>query len=693
MRRIDSLSKNVMKLEMLDQFEEMTEKNIKSDASVYFFEVAWEVVNKVGGIYTVIRSKAPVSVEEFGDRFIMLGPYKPQTANVEFEEMELPDNALKKAVLQMRSHGLGVFYGRWLVAGYPQVILFDMGSVSSRLGEFRSAFYNDTSISVPFEDVECNDAILFGNLVVWLLAEFRSNSLGETSIIAHFHEWMCGIGLILSRTRGIDCTTIFTTHATLLGRYLCAGEIDFYNNINNFALDKEAGDRGIYHRYCMERAAANFAHVFTTVSDITGVEAEALVKRKPDCITPNGLNVQKYTAIHEFQNMHAQSKEKIHEFLRGHFSGHCDFDFDKTLCFFLAGRYEYSNKGADMFLEALARLNYFLQAENSDVTVVAFIIMPGEINNYNVESLRGQAVAKQLRDSVKQIQEKIGKQIYKTCLSGKLPDNEELMDSEDTVKLKRAIFLAQRKNLPPICTHNMVNDVKDKVLTKLRACKLFNHHHDRVKVIFHPEFLNVTSPILPMEYDDFVRGCHLGVFPSYYEPWGYTPAECTVMGVPSVTTNLSGFGCFMEKHIIDPHSFGIYVIDRRWKGPEESLQQLTSVLINFCKLERRQRIILRNRTERLSDLLDWKNLGVYYMKARFLALYRKWPERHPYNEENLRIKKPLSLSRASSAPGTPLGSSRNSPSTSRRCSDSETETEIEPVFDADAEDEYGQRME
>ncbi|CAG2121622.1 unnamed protein product, partial [Medioppia subpectinata] len=150
----------------------------------------------------------------------------------------------------------------------------------------------------------------------------------------------------------------------------------------------------------MERAAANSAHVFTTVSDITGLEAEHLLKRKPDIITPNGLNVKKFAALHEFQNLHANSKEKIHQFIRGHFYGHYDFDLEKTLYFFIAGRYEFSNKGADVFIESLARLNHYLKSTGSDVTVVAFLIFPGKTNNFNVDSLRGQAIAKQLRDTI-----------------------------------------------------------------------------------------------------------------------------------------------------------------------------------------------------------------------------------------------------------------------------------------------------
>ncbi|KAH1000276.1 hypothetical protein HUJ04_000195 [Dendroctonus ponderosae] len=455
--------------------------------------------------------------------------------------------------------------------------------------------------------------ISFYNIVSGAQFKQAAQQDGEDTppkIVVHFHEWQAGVGLIAVRTRHIAVATVFTTHATLLGRYLCAGNTDFYNNLDKFAVDEEAGKRQIYHRYCMERAATHLAHTFTTVSDITGYEAEHLLKRKPDVITPNGLNVKKFSALHEFQNLHALSKEKIHEFVRGHFYGHFDFDLDKTLYFFIAGRYEFGNKGADLFIEALARLNHYLKSAHPDITVVAFMIFPTKTNNFNVESLRGHAVTKSLRDSIVDIQSKVGKRMYEVCLSGRLPAGADLLTKEELVRLKRCIYSLQRDGLPPVTTHNIIDDWNDPVLSHVRRCNLFNTAEDRVKIVFHPEFLSTTNPLFGLDYEEFVRGCHLGVFPSYYEPWGYTPAECTVMGIPSITTNLSGFGCFMQDHIADPQSYGIYIVDRRYIGLEDSVKQLAHFMYDFARLSRRQRIIQRNRTERLSDMLDWRNLGV-----------------------------------------------------------------------------------
>ena len=178
---------------------------------------------------------------------------------------------------------------------------------------------------------------------------------------------------------------------------------------------------------------------------------------------------------------------------------------------------------------------------------------------------------------------------------------------------------------PPITTHNVCEEAKDPVMMALKRCKLLNDPDDRVKVVFHPDFLNSDNPLLGLSYEEFVRGCHLGVFPSYYEPWGYTPAECTVMGIPSVTSNLSGFGSFVEEHVVDPSSYGIYVVDRKFKSVEETVKSLAQTMFDFSQLSRRQRIIMRNRTERLSDMLDWKKLGIYYTQARAQALAKTFP--------------------------------------------------------------------
>jgi len=639
-----------------------------SDQNRWCFETAWEVANKVGGIYTVIRSKTGVSVTEMGDQYVLLGPYKETHARQEIEEEDFPQyHPLGQAVASQReTHGYKIHCGRWLVEGNPQVILFDVSSAAHKLAQFKHELYEGGGIGIPGDDPETEEVLIFGFMVAQFIADFRCKSEAYSDlpprIVTHFHEWMAGVGLIMTRMWKVNVATVFTTHATQLGRHLCAGSTDFYNNLSTFNVDVEAGTRGFYHRYCLERASASLAHIFTTVSEITGLEAEHLIKRKPDVITPNGLNVVR--DLHEFQNLHAKSKEKINEFVRGHFYGHFDFDLDKTLFFFTAGRYEFGNKGADIFIESLARLNYYLKKSGSETTVVAFLIFPTKTNSFNVESLRGHAITKGMKDTIDHIEKDIGTRLYDMCLRGQIPEPNDLITKGDLVKLKRCIYAAQNPSLPPITTHNIVDDANDPVMNALRRCQLFNDRSDRVKVIFHPEFLSSTNPLFGLDYNEFVRGCHMGVFPSYYEPWGYTPAECTIMGIPSVTTNLSGFGCFMEEHVTDPQSYGIYIVDRRKKALEESIKQLAEQMFDFTKLNRRQRIIQRNRTERLSDLLDWKNLGIYYRQARLQALQKVFPDIDYEEEMERKGVGRMNYPRPISEPPSPRESRAQSPARS-----------------------------
>ncbi|KAF9982637.1 hypothetical protein BGZ65_002638 [Modicella reniformis] len=602
------------------------------------FEIAWEVANKVGGIYTVLKSKAPVTCHEYGDRYTMIGPLSYKTAPLEVETLEPDTPSLRLTLESMKERGVKFLYGRWLIEGAPKVLLFDTGSVYHKLDEWKGDLWEVAGIPSPPNDHETNEAILFGYLVAWFLGEnvtalYNNNTNNNNNIvfhfsvassipngtqktqkhenapitdikgiervfvthetkpavIAHFHEWLAGVGIALCRKRHIDVTTIFTTHA-------------------------------------ISRAATHCCDVFTTVSHITAYEAEHLLKRKPDGVLPNGLNVVKFSAMHEFQNLHAVSKDRIHDFVRGHFYGHYDFDLDNTLYFFTAGRYEYRNKGLDMFVESLHRLNEKLKAIGSTTTVVAFVITPAETHSFTVETLKGQAVVKQLKETVHDISKRMETRLFEKAARGGDVSQTEFLTQADQVLLKRRTFALKRSTLPPIVTHNMANDDADPVLNQLRRVGLFNHPSDRVKIVFHPEFLNSNNPLFGLDYEEFVRGCHLGVFPSYYEPWGYTPAECTVMGVPSITTNLSGFGCFMDDNIVDSSEYGIYIVDRRMKSVEESIQQLADQMLMFCQKTRRQRINQRNRTERLSDLLDWKRMGLEYIKARQLALRRAYPD-------------------------------------------------------------------
>ncbi|MDH5610609.1 MAG: glycosyltransferase, partial [Cyclobacteriaceae bacterium] len=567
--------------------------NRKSVNDSLLLEIAWEVLNQVGGIYTVIRSKAPTATQKWNANYCLIGPYVRQNVTAEFEPVENSRDPFYKAVLLMREMGLSVHYGIWLVSGRPRTVLFDIGSVMPRLGEIKYFLWEKHGISLPDHDPLLQDVIAFGEMVRIFLTKLCSPQLTKKKIIAHFHEWMAASGLPSIRQDRLPITTVFTTHATLLGRYLAMNDPLFYDHLPFLDWQKEATHFNIEPSVKIERAAAHGAHVFTTVSEVTAEECRRLLGRDPDLVLPNGINNVRFEALHEFQNLHLEYKTKIHQFTMAHFFSSYTFDLNKTMYFFTSGRYEYLNKGYDLTLEALARLNHRLIQEKSDVTVVMFFITKRPFYSINAEILQSRALLEEFKYTLDAISKQVNDRLLQEAMSQKetvLPEMSNLVEDYWKLRYRRTLQSWKSDRLPSVVTHNLVDDATDEILNFLRTSNLINHKDDRVKVIYHPDFIQYTNPLFSMEYDQFVRGCHLGVFPSYYEPWGYTPLECVARGVPSVTSDLAGFGDYVAKNMKDHRKHGLYVIRRNKKSFDEAANQLANRMYSFVHLQRRERI-------------------------------------------------------------------------------------------------------
>lgn len=597
-----------------------------SSENSLLIEVAYEVANQVGGIYTVMRSKAPSMIDKWGDRYCMLGPYFHDKASAVFEPTELPDTPIGKAVQSMRDQGFEVHYGTWLVTGRPKVVLFNPYSVYNRLGEIKYLLWEHHGIPTPGEDDLINQVVALGYLVKTFFMELQRPEIkGEKAIIAHCHEWMAGTAIPGIRREAPDIKVVFTTHATMLGRYLAMNDPEFYDHLEAFDWIAEARHFNIETQVRIERAAAHGSHVFTTVSEVTGRECEFLLGRKPDIYLPNGLNIRRFAISHEIQNVHQKHKEVIHNFVMGHFFHSYAFDLDKTLYFFTSGRYEYRNKGYDLTLEALARLNYRMQQANLDKTVVMFFITSRPCQSINPQVLANRNMMEKLKQTCDGIEEQLGDGLFLSSASrqdSRLPDLNEFVDDYWRLRYRRNIQAWKSNALPSVITHNIYDDDKDEVLGFLRNSNLVNNQHDRVKIVYHPEFVSPTSPLLGLEYGEFVRGCHLGIFPSYYEPWGYTPLECMASGVPSVTSDLAGFGEYVMNTMENPEERGLYVINRRSQNFDLAANQLADKLFSVIQMMRKDRITQRYVLERESEHFDWRNLTSYYNDAYELALTR-----------------------------------------------------------------------
>ncbi|MGK5082991.1 glycosyltransferase, partial [Bdellovibrionota bacterium FG-1] len=337
----------------------------------------------------------------------------------------------------------------------------------------------------------------------------------------------------------------------------------------------------------------------------------------------NGLNSKRFAAVHEFQNLHLIYKKRIQEFVMAHFFPSYTFDLSKTLHIFTSGRYEHRNKGFDLFIESLARLNWRLKAEKKDVTVIAFIVTRAQNFGFNGDTLKNQMFFREMRNQCETIASGVASKLLFESSTGIDPKNTSIVDEHELHALKRLTRAWKHADrLPTICTHQLENKFHDPVVNQLQTCGLVNRPEDPVKVVYHPEFMTAASPLLNLDYEQFVRGCHLGVFPSYYEPWGYTPEECAALGIPSVTSDLSGFGGFVREKIQKHAEKGLFVIDRRYRSFHESADQLADTIFKIMTMSMRERIELRNRVEAESVKFDWNELIPAYRRAQRIALAR-----------------------------------------------------------------------
>ena len=592
----------------------------------FLFESAWEVCNQVGGIYTVIRSKVPSVIEKWGkDNYCLIGPYFEDQADAHFDPATDYTTPIGKAVLEMQERGFDVHYGQWIISGRPNVVLFNPQSVFDKLGEIKNKIWENYHISLPDDDL-LNQVAALGYQVLEFFHYLNYSGFLQKTVIAHFHEWMAGLPIPGIRKDNLNIKTVFTTHATLLGRYLAMNDPEFYDHLPFYNWEVEAAKFNVKPIAEIERASAHGAHVFTTVSEITGLECTHLLGRTPDLLLPNGLNIERFEALHQIQNQHVQIKEQIHNFVMGHFFQSYSFDLDKTLYFFTSGRYEYQNKGYDLTLEALARLNYKLQQANIDVTVVTFFITRQPFYSFNPEVLQSKAQIEDVRLVCEEIKEQVGKRLYTQITSAEgpyeFPDLREMVDDYLRLKLRRNVQGWKTHQLPKVVTHTLKDDKKDEILNFLRTSNLVNNRHDKVKIVYHPDFISTANPLFKMDYTQFVRGCHLGIFPSMYEPWGYTPLECLASGLPSVTSDMAGFGDYVVNEIDDYEEKGMYIIKRRGKDFNETAENLANIMFEFAKLSRRDRIALRYKCEESSQHFDWSNLGRYYDEAYKMVVDR-----------------------------------------------------------------------
>ena len=581
------------------------------------FEVSWEVCNKVGGIYTVVKSKAARMAEAYGSSYFLIGPYFASKALGEFQE-EVPSEICRLPFEELKKDGIICHFGKWLIEGMPYAILIDFVNYRHKANGIKRELWDWYRIDSLRASEDYDEPVAWAYCAGMLLEKLAGCSQGK-KIVAHFHEWLSGVGLLYIKKKNVKIAAVFTTHATVLGRTLASSNIDLYNVWNKINPDNEVYKYNIEAKHLVEKNSAAFADVFTTVSEITGMEAEYLLKKKPDVLLPNGLDISKFPTFEELVIKHRLQRDRIREFMLYYFFPYHTFDLKETLIYFIAGRYEFHDKGIDIFIKALGRLNEKLRQAKSKKTIVAFIWVPANFRNIRPELLENKTLYQDVKDALEETLDDVEKNVVYSFVSDKKISKESLFDSDFLTEMKIRIGRFVKKGKPPLATHDLY-DENDTIYKAIIAANLKNEEADPVKIIYYPIYLSGADGLLNLNYYEAMQGSHLGIFPSYYEPWGYTPLEAGALGVASVTTDLAGFGRFFCTECAQKDPPGIYVLKRLNTKDEDVVNQLVEVIFNYAEFSKEERIANMLEARKVASMADWKSFVKNYIDAHNMAV-------------------------------------------------------------------------
>jgi glycogen(starch) synthase len=595
-----------------------TKKTLLLPQADFILEISWEVCNKIGGINTVLATKAAQMVKRYRNGYILVGPYFVEKSKYQFEEAPCGDK-FKEVFANLDSQGIHCRFGRWLIEGEPQVILVDFQSLWKNINQYKWELWNAYKIDSMESAFEFDEPVVWGYAVAKLVEQLKIADSGKKTVI-HCHEWLAGAALLFAKKLCGGVNSVFTTHATTLGRSMAFNGRDFYSGIDKIDHLKEAYGYHVQAKHLLERAAALESTVFTTVSEITGIECQYFLGRIPDVLLPNGLDVGGYLSFEEAAIKHRVQRARIRELLFYNFFPHYTFDLKNTQFYFMMARYEYHAKGIDSFIKALGGLNRRLKNENSRKTIVAFLWVPAKTKGINSDISENRGNYFDVKEFVEENSGNLVESFLYSLFAGRdLKDTDVFDDDEPHRDLERRLKKTRRPGDPLICTHDLEYR-DDAILKGLGEAGLGNKKDDRVKVVFYPAYLTGTDKLLNLNVREAIQGCHLGVFPSYYEPWGYTPLEAAAEGVPAITSDLSGVGRFINKLPRDSQCPGIFVVNNDGKKEEDVVSQLEGMLYDYAMLPRAERVKNKINARELVNYCDWENLAENYIEAHNKAI-------------------------------------------------------------------------
>jgi glycogen synthase len=589
------------------------------DATV--LEVSYEVANKVGGIYTVLVSKMSYALDNVSS-YYTVGPYYAEKAKKEFSE-EKPPAQLASIFSRLEAeHGIKCFYGRWKVEGSPRAILVEPGRLRQKADEVKFSLWKEYGVDSWGVDDWFNEPVLWSRAVGMMLQEMEKSGFLKGDTIVHFHEWLSGAGLLHLKSGKSPLPCVFTTHSTVLGRTIAeTGREDLYQIINKGTASPKdkAYEYGVQAKHMLEKAMAEKCDVFTTVSETTANECEYILGRRPDVVLSNGLDMRKFPGKENAAAMHKACSVRMKTFLLGYFLPSYEIDVDNALVCFISGRQEIRNKGIDIFIEALGRLNARMKKDGVKTTLFVFVWVPADTKGKKPTVVEHLELMDDAEKLIQMETEKIEADVMKSFIHGNRQKGSLKLD-EGFRKRLSALWKLLREHggeNPPISPFNI--DAGNAIARMLSENGLRNAKADKVKIIYYPDYVSENDGLLGMKYYSAIAGCDIGVFPSYYESWGYTPLEAAALGLHSVTTDLSGFGKFIAP-FLKPAEKSIMVVKRDGVQDDDAVEELESLLFSLCTMTPEESAKNRNRAKDLSELADWSKLFSNYLKAYELAL-------------------------------------------------------------------------
>lgn len=547
------------------------EKNILTPD--YIFETSWEVCNKVGGIYTVLSSRAKTLIPQFNDRLVFIGPdLKQSNANTDFTEKSGLLPKWKKAAAEA---GVHIRIGRWNVPGSPIAVLVDFQPFLNIKNEIYTQAWNLFRVDSIKAYGDYDEASMFSYAAGLFAEAVISKCLKETDkVIYQAHEWMSGLGMLFLKEHLPQVGTIFTTHATSIGRSITGNNKELYTYFDGYNGDQMAEELHMDAKHSIEKQSAHRADCFTTVSSFTDRECAQLLEKQADVVLPNGFENDFVPKKPQFKTIRRKARRHILN-VAGALTG-CKLPED-TLIVSTSGRNDFRCKGFDVFLEALAQLRAQLNEQGKeDQQVLALIEVPCWLKGPRAD----------LQNALQQ----------KKDHTQPLPN--------------------------PIITHDLWNLNEDRIVREIWQLGLKNLPEDKVKVILVPSYLEGNDGIFNMPYYHILTANDLAIYPSYYEPWGYTPLESCAFHIPCITTDLSGFGQWVNEVLGHTGRLndGVCVLHRHDHNFYDVAAQICTAIKDLLSLSPQDREQISKNATKLANKAQWKHFISYYYQAYNFAL-------------------------------------------------------------------------